>query len=295
MQEDAVRDVLREVLSSGSILGARLRPLLIEEYRRATARDLEPVLKSFGKFSAFLAANADLVDVRSDDKSGDIRVLLKTARAPHKPALMSSRRLSKELWQAFTNPDERRRRFYHRDTREVVHYLDNSSETLDKSLARQVGSDNRFVEIQFARAQDQNGWMSEFLDSTSGLPDSTRRVASHLVSVPYESSVNWAFASALGAYGEAWRRFRAAKVSDKVEQWAERNAISLQAEDSSPDAETSPATADDAGLSSASETTTEDLRKSLQSAIMLMSPTELAQVLVPATVCARLDRVRSGE
>ena len=138
--------------------------------------------------------------------------------------------------------------------------------------------------------------MSEFLDSTSGLPDSTRRVASHLVSVPYESSVNWAFASALGAYGEAGRRFRAAKVSDKVEQWAERNAISLQTEDDpSPDAGTSPTTTGDTGLPSASETTTEDLRKSLQSAIMLMSPTELAQVLVPATVCARLGRMRSGE
>lgn len=295
MQEDAVRDVLRGVLSSGSMLGARLRPLLIEEYRRATTRDIEPVLKSFGKFSAFLAANADLVDVRSDDKSGDIRVSLKNAGAPHGPNLLSSRRLSKELWQAFTNPDERRRRFYHRDTREVVHYLDNSSEALDKSLARRVSSSDRFVEIQFARAQDQNGWMSEFLDSTSGLSDSTRRVASHLVSVPYESSVNWAFASALGVYGDAWRRFRATKVYDKVEQWAERNAISLQTEEPFPEAETSPTTADDAGLLSASDTTTEDLRRSLQSAIMLMSPTELAQVLVPATVCARLGRARSGE
>lgn len=116
-----------------------------------------------------------------------------------------------------------------------------------------------------------------------------------LASVPYESSVNWAFASALGVYGEAWRRFRAAKVSDKVEQWAERYAISLQTEDPSPDAGTSPTTTDDAGLLSTSETTTEDLRKSLQSAITLMSPTELAQVLVPATVCARLGRARSGE
>lgn len=81
MHEDAVRSVLRAVLSSGSVLGARLRPLLVEEFRRATKRDLEPVLKSFGKFSAFLAANADLVDVRADD-SGDIRVSLKAAGAP---------------------------------------------------------------------------------------------------------------------------------------------------------------------------------------------------------------------
>lgn len=295
MHDDAARDVLRGVLSSGSMLGARLRPLLIEAYRRATTRDVVPVLKSYGKFSAFLAANADLVDVRSDDKSGDIRVSLKTAETQHGPALRPSRHLSRELWQAFTNPDERRRRFYHRDTREIIHYLDDSYETLDKSLARRVSSDDKFVGIQFAHARDQNGWMREFLDSTNGLPDSTRRVAGHLVSVPYESSVNWAFVSALGAYGEAWRRFRAAKVSDKVEQWAERNSISLQTEVPSTDAGTSFTTTDDTGLSSASETTTEDLRNSLQSAIVLMSPTELAQVLVPATVCARLGRVRSGE
>ena len=202
MHDDAARDVLRGVLSSGSMLGARLRPLLIEAYRRATTRDVVPVLKSYGKFSAFLAANADLVDVRSDDKSGDIRVSLKTAETQHGPALRPSRHLSRELWQAFTNPDERRRRFYHRDTREIIHYLDDSYETLDKSLARRVSSDDKFVGIQFAHARDQNGWMREFLDSTNGLPDSTRRVAGHLVSVPYESSVNWAFVSALGAYGK---------------------------------------------------------------------------------------------
>ena len=293
MHEDAVRSVLRAVLSSGSVLGARLRPLLVEEFRRATKRDLEPVLKSFGKFSAFLAANADLVDVRADD-SGDIRVSLKAAGAPRVPAPGPARRLSRELWQAFTNPDERRRRFYHRDTREVVHYMDGSVEERDKSLARRVSSDGRFVEMEFSRAQDQNGWMREFLDSTSGLSDATRRVAGHLVGVPYESSVNRAFASALGVYGEAWRRFRFAKVSERVERWAETNSIVLEPGGSDPAAGTSPVSLDGVDPSS-TPVDAEELRSSLQSAIRSMNATELAQVLVPATVCARIGGARSGE
>lgn len=293
MDDDAVRSVLRTILSCGSVLGARLRPLLVDEFRRATRRDLEPVLKSFGKFSAFLAANADLVDVHSDN-SGDIRVSLKAVETSQAPAPGSTRRLSRDLWQAFTNPDERRRRFYHRDTREVLHYMDGSAEGIDKSLALRVSSDDRFVEIEFAHAQDQNGWMREFLDSTRGLSDSTRRVAGHLVGVPYESSVNWAFASALGAYGQAWRRFRSIKVSDRVERWAEKNSIVLEPDVSEPAAGISPTSLGGVGLST-TPVDAEELRSGLQSAIRSMNARELAQVLVPASVCARIWRLRSGE
>ena len=87
MSAEEVRSALTRVLAAGPVLGARLRPLLLEEFRRATARDLEPVLRSFGKFSAFLADNADLVSVQADSRSGDIRVSLKSAGQPaHAPS-----------------------------------------------------------------------------------------------------------------------------------------------------------------------------------------------------------------
>ena len=46
---------------------------------------------------------------------------------------------------------------------------------------------------------------------------------------------------------------------------------------------------------SASMIDAEELRNSLQSMIGIMNPTELTQVLIPATIYARLSRVRSGE
>ena len=55
MSEQAVRTTLTRVLSTGPMMGARFRPLLVQELRRATGLDLESYIRSFGKFSAFLA------------------------------------------------------------------------------------------------------------------------------------------------------------------------------------------------------------------------------------------------
>ena len=208
------------------MLGARLRPLLIEEFRHATGRDLEPFLRSFGKFSAFLADNTDLIEVCQDGRSADIRVSLRSAEQPSRALSQSRRRFSSELWRAFTNPDERRSRFYHRDTHEVVHYLTTSSNHLDTSFANRVSGDDRFIEIEYAHASEQSRWMQDFLDSARNLPESTRRVAAHFVGIDYDSSVNTAFESALGPHGYEWRHFRALRVSEHIEQWAEKHTIS---------------------------------------------------------------------
>ena len=223
--EPEVRGVLERVLASGSLLGARLRPLLIEEFQRTTGRNLEPILRSFGKFSSFLTHNCDLVDVRRDDRSTDVRVSLRSAGRDDK-GLQPRRRFSSQLWQAFTNPDERRRRFYNRGTQEVVHYLADSPDGLDNKLSSKVDGDDRFVAIEYAHAQEQSRWMQDFLDA-SVLPESTRRVARHVVTIAYDSAVNTAFESSLGSHGYEWRRYRAKRVSDHIERWAEKNSISF--------------------------------------------------------------------
>ena len=291
MSAKEVRGVLSRLLSSGPMLGARLRPLLIEEFRHATGRDLEPFLRSFGKFSAFLADNADLIEVCQDGRSADIRVSLRSAEQPSRALSQSRRRFSSELWRAFTNPDKRRSRFYHRDTHEVVHYLTTSSNHLDTSFANRVSGDDRFIEIEYAHASEQSRWMQDFLDSARNLPESTRRVAAHFVGIDYDSSVNTAFESALGPHGYEWRHFRALRVSEHIEQWAEKHTISPVpggfTDDAIPSAtERSIAPVLDPTHSEMSE---QDLRNGLQSLICTMSFAELKQVLVPASVRTVID------
>ena len=291
MSAEEVRSALTRVLAAGPVLGARLRPLLLEEFRRATARDLEPVLRSFGKFSAFLADNADLVSVQADSRSGDIRVSLKSAGQPAHAPSRPRRRFSSQLWRAFTNPDERRRRFYHRERREVVHYLTGSPNNLDTSFANRVDSDDKFVEIEYAPAPEQTRWMQDFLNSTDSLPDSTRRIAEHFVGIAYDSSVNTAFESALASHGYEWRSFRASRVSRHIERWAEKNSISLELGGLGAVVDDSVPVVD----SAETEARELDLRTGLQSLIGEMTTAELKQVLIPASVSIRIALERSRE
>lgn len=291
MSTEEVRNALTRVLAAGPVLGARLRPLLIEEFRQATARDLEPVLRSFGKFSAFLADHADLVSVEPDSRSGDIRVSLRSAGQPAPAPSRPRRRFSSQLWRAFTNPDEHRRRFYHRETREVVHYLTHSSNEMDTSHASRVAADDKFVEIEYARAPEQSRWMQDFLDLTDALPESTQKIASHFVKIAYDSSVNTAFESALGSYGYQWRGFRASRVSKHIERWAEENSISLDLDGFAAVADDSVAVLD----SAQADVGEHDLRTGLQSLIAKMTPDELKQVLIPASVGVRIGLKRSRE
>ena len=291
MSAEEVRSALTRVLAAGPVLGARLRPLLIEEFTRATAHDLEPVLRSFGKFSAFLADNADLVSVQADSRSGDIRVSLRSAGQPAHAPSRPRRRFSSQLWRAFTNPDERRRRFYHRERREVVHYLTGSPNNLDTSIANRVDSDDKFIEIEYARAPEQSRWMQDFLDSTDSLPDSTRRIAGHFVGIDYDSSVNTAFESALGSHGYEWRSFRASRVSRHIERWAKKNSIPLELGGLGAVADDSVPVVD----SAETEVRELDLRTGLQSLIAKMTTAELKQVLIPASVSIRIALERSRE
>ena len=295
MSREETRNALERVLASGSLLGARLRPLLIEDFQRATGRDPEPYLRSFGKFSAFLAHNADLVVVRPDDRSTDVRVSLRSGDRDGNSG-RRRRRFSSQLWRAFTNPDEGRRRFYHRDTQEVVHFLADSSNSLDESISNRVKGDDRFVEIEYARAEEQTGWMRSFLEGST-LPESTRRVASHFVTIGYESAVNTAFESSLGPHGYEWRRYRVSRISEHIDLWAKKNTVSLDPRllgsgvDSLGAAQDEPPRREPRSR----EISDDELRESLQTAIAAMDPSELRQVLVPASACARTANKGSGE
>lgn len=286
------REILIELLRNGRKFGAQLKPL-IEQALRARGIPPETVLGQFRKFSDFLAANADLLEITTPGGPGDIEVRLRTTPQPRSVSSDASQdlrpdRIRKELWQAVTNPDARRKRFLHRKTGEILHYLDGSPFSRNWDFAKRASEDPDFVEIDFARAEQQTAWMKEFLDSTPTIPDWTRRTAEHFLSVPYESSLNTAFVSALGdPTGMAWNRWRSIKVLEHVKAWAERRGVSLNlvlGYPQYPQALTSESTASE----SPAEASTPGLRAFLHQAIDEATEDELRQVVISPAVFARL-------
>jgi len=163
------RAILQELLVAGPIKGAKLKPQLVRQFELRTGMGFRGVFPDYLKFSDFLSANKDLVDVTPPQGQGDITVQLKgnhvaapriTWQAGNAPV---SFELPRPLWQAFTNPDPDRRRFFNRETRDVVHYIEDSSEEPNPRIRTQVRDDPNFVEIEPAGAELQKEWMREFV------------------------------------------------------------------------------------------------------------------------------------
>jgi hypothetical protein len=299
------RELLRQLLALGPQKGARLKVLLVREFERRSAATFHQAFWTFPKFSSFLAANADLVEVHAPDGPGDLTVRLRPQATPERaatpaPQLASPGRfLPPAVWNAFTNPDPRRRRFFNRVSREVVHYLENSQEPPNPRIAALVGNDANYVEIQPASAEQQAAWLKEFLASVP-VPDSKRPLLTKLAEMPYSSAINTAFGATLGDLAESWRQFRAAKVQEVVRTWAERRGVALdQLYGLALSADTShqPAHAQGASLVSAplvapTPVAASEMRRWLHTLVDALETPDLAQILVPAAILLKLSTRR---
>jgi hypothetical protein len=292
---DLARQLLRSLLSSGPKYGAGLKIQLAREFERLSGVPFRSIERQFPKFSAFLAANSDLVEVVRPDSVGDVTVHLKAA--PHADDGTRLSRLPTDLWHAFSNPDQRRRRYLNRATGRVVHFLPESEDDLDRRLAAEVSGDKNYVEVAYPTAFRQSSWMHEFLGSTN-IPDQIRATCTHLANVPYSSSVNTAFTIALREYGTTYRHFRFSRVMEAVKEWAERHGVDLVLDmftaatsEIRPPAATAPTTlipgpvADEHAPAS-------DARKQLHALIDLLDEQELSHVLIPLSSISRLAKKR---
>lgn len=295
-----VRQLLSELLSNGPQLGSRLKLQLSREFERVSGQRFDVLEGGFPNFTAFLAANADLVEVIRQAGPGDVTVRLKsTAReTSHEDDLLPApaprqTRIPAELWQAFTNPDHRRRRFYNRTTRRVVHFVEGADSELDRRLSAEVAADKNFVKIDSIPGSIQTSWMHAFLESVS-LPEGIRKTCGHLASAPYASAVNTAFTVALAEYGGAWKHFRASKVLERVDDWAAKHSINLH--DVTPPEQQLYATAyrltpSDTGIVTDGHPESE-LRRQLHALIDALEDRELDRVLIPMAVVSRFLKAR---
>lgn len=293
------REILQQILAGGPRKGAPLKAVLMREFQRQTGADFNAAFWNFPKFSNFLAANADLVDVSYPLKIGDIAVSLRQPtdavaevgleRAIYPTARRAfSFRLPPPLWHAFTNPDPARRRFFHRLMHNVVHFVQGSEAEPNLSISASVQADSNYVEILPATAEQQNRWMREFV-KTNDVPHGKRQLIDSLLAIPYTSQLNKTFCTALGEMEEDWNQWRALKIREFVEEWASANGITLDdlsAEITSPESSALSPSPMPFGVGHAEA----ELRRRLHAAIDSLAPGELPQVLLPAVVLLRLSK-----
>lgn len=297
------RQVLVEILKdNGPQLGAKLKVRLTTALGQRLGLPADTWHALLPKLSHFLAANSDLVDVDRPAGPGDIRVSLRDSASSTSPIDAQSTKVwyRPDVWTAFVNPDPNRRRFFHRQRQEIVHFSTQSSVPPNPQVADRVARDPQFIEIQFASAEAQQNWLREFLDTTPLISEAHKKVARHFVEVPFDSSINAAFAASLGPHGDAWRRFRAKRVDDFVTAWAARNGVDVEGLKRFPPAgELAGRPTPDANLPSSAEAPAVtplvggDSRSTLIRLIESLDDTELRQVLVPLSAVERILRPRS--
>lgn len=290
------RQALVEALQlRGPQIGARLKVLLVNDLARR--RNLSPIERAtvIPRLSAFLAKHSDLVEVTRGPS--DIFVKLRSSATPQvaRERERPQTWYRSDVWHAFLNPDAARRRYFHRATHEIVHYVLGSQSSPNPAVAHRVEADRgAWVEIAYANAARQVEWMRDFLQTTSLLPDSSKKIGTHFLTVPFESSVNAAFAASLGEYSTVWKKYRTAKADEQIREWARTNGIDLvhlqkppePVVQVRPESIERPVAADEERASSRDG----NLRATLLALIDSMDDAELRAVQVPASSLLRVRR-----
>lgn len=227
-----VSQLILQLLSNRSPeYGARLKQ---ELNRELITRGLGPFNeKAYGykKFSDFVVnALSDKVLVEPPEGAGDIHISLRhpvagqgNAGASALSAVIGSQPpvIRSDVWQAFINPDHKRKRFFHRETRAIRHFREDWD---DSARAEIEGSPTQFVEIEFIEGKAQLEWMRAFLDALR-LPPEKRASFDALIDKEYSSAINSTFTRALGEHGDSWRRFRTNNVTEVIRRWCQEHGV----------------------------------------------------------------------
>lgn len=225
-----VKQLIIQLLSTDSFeYGARLKQRLNITLESLGRPAFDQRKYGSKKFSQFLATHLDdRLAFERPDATGDIHVSLKhPAPRAHAVGASSASRpettatIRSDIWQAFTNPDQQRKRFFHRATGEVVHFLEGMQSEFEQAVQ---ATPQHFAEIDFISAQTHKEWMSEFVEWLN-LPEPERAPLDGLIAMEYSSSVNAAFTKALGEREQEWRKIRTLKVTERIKTWATQHHV----------------------------------------------------------------------
>lgn len=226
MEISTLRGLVFDLLSDHPPeLGARLKQRLAALCLRKGLGVFNEREFGYQKFGDFLKNLDPGIIVERRPGASDIHVSIANPQfaRPGGPAGQMQYRfkIHSDIWQAFVNPDKRRKRFYNRLTGAVLHYIESEGSASEMEVR---ASPSNYAEIVPIEPEVQRGWMKEYLDSTD-LGSGERSVLDALISPEYTSQMNATFTQALGERAQSWRDFRLSKIRGVVGEWERVNSV----------------------------------------------------------------------
>lgn len=233
MQDLSVTAQLLTQLLSGKSpeFGARLKQRLNDSFVSNGYGRFDEKVFGFSRFKDFLVgAHRQLVNVETKEGAADILVSLRNptniqvvpndivARPRIELPVVRS-----DVWQAFSNPDLGRKRFFHKITGTLRHFRQ-SGPSPDRVEVE--GAPGDFIEIEPIGGATQISWMRDFLGSIRLSPSEKTAIES-LIHEPYTSGVNSTFSRALGTSENGWRHYRTAKVISRISEWSKKCEVPM--------------------------------------------------------------------
>lgn len=215
--------ILRKLLlASGPEKAARLKQRMIVEFALEGRGRFDERDFGYPKFKDFLQkAHGDLV-VLKESEGGDMVVSLShpSLTKPLTPRSVEPV-IRSDVWQAFTNPDRDRKRFYVKKTSEVIHFR-----AAEEKQRLSAFNEADLTPIEPIDGSVQRQWMEDFL-GTIRLSDDQRKTLTELLKQPYSAALNLTFTRALAENAPPWKRARQTHITNVIRHWAEQHAISI--------------------------------------------------------------------
>lgn len=280
--------------------GARLKQRLNAEFVAKGWGRFEEKRLGYKRFMDFLSkGQEDILNVERGDKNGDILVSLKTnipadvlttltnTRMPNGPQAV----VRNDVWQAFSNPDQARRRFLNKNTYTIVHFLAEDSANANananaKAKAEVEARSDDFLEIEPIGAEVQTGWMKDFLTSIQ-LSHGEKASLEAITKEQYSSGANATFTRALGIHSTGWRKFRTKQIVEHVKSWCDQGGI--------PFKELCARTHQRAPLSTSEEMTTttgQSPRQQVMNLMSLLTDEDISRLVIPILLSTILVKSR---
>ena len=286
----AVRAILFQLLSSKEPeLGARLKQRIAGACLRDGLGRFDEKALGFKRFSDYLKnVHGDVVEISRSSDQADIFVSLRIASGdastPFGSISTPTPVVRSDVWTAFANPDPSRKRFLHKGSAAILHFIDGDGSSEQNEVE---GASSDYIEIHPIPGPTQAVWMREFLSSVV-IDDNERAPIDSIVSGTYSSASNAAFTRLLAERGAAWRLFRTSKVVEFIRTWAEQNSISMSrllVENAvSATASRTPQAKPQHGTSA---------REQAMALLNLISDEDIGRVVLPIMVSTMLVRQRS--
>jgi hypothetical protein len=279
-----VVDLLKQELEARSPqLAATLKQRLNIRLQEQHLGLLDERQLGFKKFQDFLDSQLDWLEITRPTGSGDITVALRNVTG----AQPTSAPIRSDVWQAFTNPDKGRKRFFRLKDRAIHHFVAGENSTPARQIAE---SPQEYIEITPIEGSQQQNWMTDFLAT---LAVSAPEIATYeaMVKQPYSSAVNVFFTRALGEHAQSWREIRTKRVTESIDNWAATNNVSLEALRSSERPSSAPVPAEPSALTP--KTNTASARQQLTKLVELVSDDDINQVILPLVLSTILIRSKT--